>query len=149
MPATSNGVAQVPDWWRAWAGLGAQLWFAPHTLTQAILPGWTWAPELTINQGNSSAPATEAEIVRHHSYGRQLGRLADAVQVLIDERGERPRPPALDAFSRMKQEIDQLKLDAAADRVGQIVADLGTLRAAGSPAYERLRQALEEALEPK
>jgi hypothetical protein len=141
---SSNGALQVPDLWGAWMNL----WFAPRTLTQSILPGWTWAPELTINEGNSSAPATEAEVVRHHSYGRQLGRLADAVQVLIDERGERPGPPALDAFSRMKHEIDQLKLDAAAARVGQVVADLEALRAAGSPDYARLRDHLRDALGP-
>ena len=141
---SNNGAAQVPDLWRAWVNL----WFPPRTLTQSILPGWTWAPELTINEGNSSAPTTEAEIVRHHSYGRQLGRMADAVQVLIDERGERPRAPALDEFSRMKAEIDQLKQDAAAARVAQMVADLEALRAVGSPEYSSLRARLRDALGP-
>ena len=57
---------------------------APQSLTQPILPGWP----ITINGINSSAPQTEVEVVQHHSYGRQLGRVADALEALIEERGE-------------------------------------------------------------
>jgi hypothetical protein len=133
----------MADWWRTWT----QLWLAPQTLTQSILPGWTWAPALTINQDNSSAPATEVEVVRHHSYGRQLGRIADALAVLIDERGDRPRSTELDEFLEMKREIDRIKHDAAAARVDQLVADLRALRAADPAGYARLRDALRRELD--
>ena len=54
----------------------------PQTLVQPILPGWT----LNVNAFNSSAPQTEAEIVQRHSYGRQLGRIAEALAALLDDR---------------------------------------------------------------
>ena len=61
-------------WMRSWTQA-----FAPQNLVQPILPGWT----LNVNAFNSSAPQTEAEVLQKHSYGRQLGRIADALAVLI------------------------------------------------------------------
>src|SRR6266496_2320603 len=131
--AAMQPAAALPDWWHAWT----QWWLAPQTLTQAILPGWTWAPALTINEGNSAAPGTEVEVTRRYSYGRQLGRMADALDVLIAERGERPERPELEAFTRMKDDIDRLKRDAAVARVRQVAADLELLRVSGSAEYDR------------
>jgi transposase InsO family protein len=76
-----------------WAGIDPAAWIrnwwttfglAPQSLIQPILPGWT----ITINGINSSAPQTEVEVVQRHSYGRQLGRMADALEALIEERGD-------------------------------------------------------------
>ena len=61
-------------WLRSWSAA-----FAPQNLAQPILPGWTF----NINSNNSSSPQTEAEVLQHHSYGRQLGRIADALAVLV------------------------------------------------------------------
>lgn len=57
------------SWWRP----------ALEVLEQPILPGWTFA----INNVNSSAPQTEAEVVAQHSYGRQLGRISDVLDLLL------------------------------------------------------------------
>jgi hypothetical protein len=136
-----------------WAGIDPSAWMhnwwttfglAPQSLTQPILPGWT----ITINGINSSAPQTEAEVVQRHSYGRQLGRMADALQALIEERGEdAPGDERFKEFTRMKQEIDEIKLDAAATRLDRLRDDLAALKAAHPTEYRRLRDALQRMLD--
>jgi hypothetical protein len=129
--------------WNWWSGLSA-----PQRLTQPILPGWTVAPVVTITGVNSSAPQTEAEVVQRHSYGRQLGRIADALQALIDERDENaPDDRRLTAFTEMKNEIDDIKLEAAAARVDRLRADLADLKSERPAEYRRLRDALRGVLD--
>jgi hypothetical protein len=130
-------VAWMASWWR---GLG----LAPENLTQPILPGWA----ITINGINSSAPQTEVEVLQHHSYGRQLGRMADALQALIEERGEdASSDQRFEEFTKMKREIDDIKLDAAAARIDRVRADLAALKAARPAEYRRLRDALGRVLD--
>jgi hypothetical protein len=131
-------------WYRP-SGVDAQLvdihGASPQSLNQPILPGWM----ITINGINSSAPETEMEIVQRHSYGRQLGRMADALEALIEERDEGVADDErFQEFTKMKQEIDELKLDAAATRLR---ADLATLKAARPAEYRRLRDALRRVLD--
>lgn len=129
----------------AWSTLWPSVFqWAPQALSQPILPGWTF----NINSQNSSAPQTEAEVVQQHSYGRQLGRMADALAVLIAERGPKaPKNEQLTVFSEMKDQIDTIKREAALARVERLRADLALLKAAKSPDYERLRDALREVLD--
>jgi hypothetical protein len=131
------------DWLRAWAS-----WFppAPHSLNQPILPGWTVAPVLNVNSGNSSAPQTEAEIVQRHSYGRQLGRISDAVEALIELSGA-AEDKRLTEFITMKREIDAMKLDASAARIVQLAKDLAALKEARPDDYRRLREPLRRMFE--
>jgi hypothetical protein len=127
-------VAWMRSWWTS-------MGLAPQSLNQPILPGWM----ITINGINSSAPETEMEIVQRHSYGRQLGRMADALEALIEERDEGVADDErFQEFTKMKQEIDELKLDAAATRLR---ADLATLKAARPAEYRRLRDALRRVLD--
>jgi capsular polysaccharide biosynthesis protein len=140
-----------PGW--PWSGIDPAAWMrnwwttfglAPQSLTQPILPGWT----ITINGINSSAPQTEVEVVQRHSYGRQLGRMADALQALIEERGEgAPDDDRFKEFTRMKQEIDEIKLDAAATRLDRLRDDLAALKVARPTEYRRLRDALQRMLD--
>ena len=124
-------------WWR---GLG----LAPENLTQPILPGWA----ITINGINSSAPQTEMEVLQHHSYGRQLGRMADALLALLEERGEdASSDQRFKEFIKMKREIDDIKLDAAATRIDRVRADLAALKAARPAEYRRLRDGLQRVLD--
>jgi hypothetical protein len=137
----------------SWAGIDPAAWMrswwttfglAPQSLTQPILPGWT----ITINGINSSAPQTEVEVVQRHSYGRQLGRMADALEALIEERGEEASSDQrFTEFIMMKQEIDEIKLDAAATRIDQLLADLAALKTARPTEYRRLHDALRRTLD--
>ena len=127
-------------WLRSWATLSR---VAPNTLDQPILPGWTF----NINSNNSSSPQTEAEVVAKHSYGRQLGRMADALELLIQERhGEAPKDKRLTDFLTMKHEIDKVKRDAAAARIEQLSKDLALLKVVDLPQYSRVREVLLQAL---
>ena len=127
----------MASWWR---GLG----LAPENLTQPILPGWA----ITINGINSSAPQTEVDVLQHHSYGRQLGRMADVIQALLEERGEDASSDRrFKEFIKMKREIDDIKLGAAAARLDQVRADLAALKAARPAEYRRLRDALRGVLD--
>jgi hypothetical protein len=120
------------NWWTAFLP-------APQNLTQPILPGWTVGPTLTINHANSSAPQTEAEVVRLHSYGRQLGRVSDVLEALVKDRGA---DEPFKAFLEMKKEIDEAKADAAVSRAEQLQRDLASLKATRPAEYERLRDAV-------
>ncbi len=90
---------------------------APSQLTQSINP-WSWSfgdfSLFTVNLGQSSDPAFEARVLEQvGSYGRQIGRLGEALAVLVrradlsdlcdDDR------KAIDDFLRQVDEVAQLK----------------------------------------
>ena len=126
-------------WLRSWATLPP---FAPN-FDQPILPGWTF----NINSNNSSSPQTEAQVVAKHSYGRQLGRMADVLELLVVEwYGKAPKDKELTDFLSMKHEIDEVKREAAAARLEQIPKDLALIKMHDEAQYARLREALLQAL---
>lgn len=60
---------------------------APSQLTQTINP-WSWTfgdiSLFTVNLGQSSDPAFEARVLEQvGTYGRQIGRIGEALEVLI------------------------------------------------------------------
>lgn len=127
-----------------WVRTFRELWqWGPQNLSQPILPGWT----LNVNSNNSTAPETEVDVVAKHSYGRQLGRISDALELLIAERhGKAPKDKRFTDFLTMKHEIDEVKLQAATQRIERITKDLALLKAQDKEQYERLRDALQRAL---
>ena len=90
-------------------------------VAQTINP-WTWMAKVmgnqfslfTVNLGRSSAPEVEADILENvGSYGRQLGRISDVVEVLArrlprDELSDDERV-ALDDFAAQMREIKRIK----------------------------------------
>lgn len=121
---------------------------APDSLAQSINPGWSGV--VNINSNNSSAPETEHTVLARHSYGRQLGRLMDVVNLLADDlearegsfsQDERER---LADFRRLKADIDDIKAKAAERRLERIAADLKLLRRTNEPAYRQLKERLRE-----
>jgi hypothetical protein len=74
--------------------------------------------------------------------------MADALQALIEERGEdASSDQRIKEFVKMKREIDAIKLDAAATRLDRVRADLAALKAARPAEYRRLRDALRRVLD--
>ncbi len=60
------------------------LQMAPESLNQAILPGWQFSL-FSIDLGDSGDPDVEkAAIQKIGSYGRQIGHLAEALEVVLD-----------------------------------------------------------------
>jgi hypothetical protein len=86
-------------------------------------------------------------VVARHSYGRQLGRIGNALRALILERGEGTLPEPLADFLELWEEIEDVKTRGATARLERVVSDLQRLKACDAAAYERLRNALREALE--
>ena len=139
-PSFAWGGIDPAEWIRSWQ----MVWrAAPDSLVQPILPGWTF----NINSNNSSSPQTEADVVAKHSYGRQIGRMADALEALVvEQHGEESTDKRYAEFLKMKRDIDQVKQAGAATRVERFKKDLEFLKANNPPEYERLRNALREAL---
>jgi uncharacterized lipoprotein YmbA len=120
--------ALMKQWMAAWK-------LAPDHLDQPILP-WTWA--VTVNNNNSGSPATEAEIVGRYSYGRQLGRISEALACLLEERGDEPPDGRVREFLEMVRGIEEVKKQGAVDRAEQLRRDLVAVRDADPARYAHL-----------
>lgn len=126
-----------PDAWLRWPQL------APTNLTQPILSGYS----ININSNNSSAPQTEADVVARHSYGRQIGRMSDALhELILAQHRKPPEKGPLAAFLSMWSEIEEVKADSARIRVEQVMSDLTLLKKKQPAEFEKLRDALLESL---
>lgn len=102
---------------------------ASNTLNQPILPGWSF---MTVNEANSSAPDTEKRIVAQDSYGRQIGRLMDVVDLLVRE-AEKTNPDlsgnrCVMALDDLKARIDEAKTEAQKLRQDRLIEDLLALK---------------------
>jgi hypothetical protein len=103
---------------------------APSQLTQSINP-WSWSMGdfslFTVNLGQSSDPAFEARVLQQvGSYGRQIGRIGEALAVLLDRADLSSLSP-----------VEQSAIDDLRRQVAEVVALKEThgsrLSAAGSP----------------
>src|SRR4051794_15305616 len=91
---------------------------------QPINPGWTFGNLISVTEQNSSSPDTERNIVAAHSYGRQLGRLMDAVAELIAELPEAEQHrPAFRQLATLRDGIDTIKAKSATRRLDRLAAD--------------------------
>lgn len=106
---------------------------APYYLSQDILRGWSF---LTINENNSSAPDTERRIVAQESYGKQLGKLTDAVAELIALSGT--TSPAFTEVIDLKARVDAAKAAAKSDRLKRLADDLKALKDSDPAAFKAL-----------
>lgn len=109
---------------------------APSQLTQSINP-WSWTfgdfSLFTVNLGQSSDPQFEARVLEQvGSYGRQIGRIGEALAVLLDRvdltslsKGEQA---AIDDLRRQVAEVAALKASKPA---------ISSERSPGTPAHSR------------
>jgi hypothetical protein len=87
------------------------------------------------------------DVVARHSYGRQIGRMSDLLELLIEERhGKTPEDERVSDFLTMKHEIDKVKQEAVATRVERLIKDLELLKAHDEKQYTHLHDALRQAL---
>ena len=112
---------------------------APTQLTQPINSGWSFG-NVIVNNANSSAPDIEQEVVSRHSYGRQIGRLMDAVAVLVAQLppDTRKQPPAITEFLELVKEVQDIKEAGKAARLGRLRGELEALKRDDRAAWERL-----------
>jgi hypothetical protein len=133
-------------WWSGWTMDAVRAWansFAPKSLVQPILPGWTFGNVINVTEANSSSPETERDIVARESYGRQLGRVIDALEVLIQERPkEAPISAALDDLLNLSRRIKEIKAQSLASRVERLEVDLARLKKESPDDYRRIMSRL-------
>ena len=108
-----------PAWMKGSVPNPLDVFATPQNLVQPILPGWVFGA-VNVTDQNSSAPDTERQIVAKESYGRQLGRILDALVVLIAEKEKEGRKvKAFDRLMELDREINAIKMRAAATRLDQ------------------------------
>lgn len=111
---------------------------APQSLTQPILP-WVFANTISVTERNSSCPEMERDIVSQESYGRQLGRVINALEALIQERPERaPKNEAMVDFLALSEKIRDIKAQSLATRVHRLEADLAWLEENSPGEHQRI-----------
>jgi hypothetical protein len=114
---------------------------------QPILPGWQFG-NVVINYENSSSPEAEREVVSAHSYGRQIGRMMDALCVLIGERETQgDLPKEFTDVLNLHKEIKVIKLKAATRRIEALQSDLKTVKANNPAEYHVMMAALKKLAE--
>jgi hypothetical protein len=107
---------------------------------------------LNINATRSGDPGLEQRIITQvASYGRQLGRLIEAVDVLARRQSRRDLGEAgiraLDQLHEFAKQVAAVKEQAALDQIDRIVADVQALSRdpkANAEAIRRVREALPE-----
>ncbi|CAB3753508.1 hypothetical protein [Paraburkholderia solisilvae] len=140
----SSDIRPVPWPWASmlWPLQFAEsLYAAPERLQQSILP-WTFAG-LVVNESNSSNPVAERAIVSKESYGKQLGRISDALDSLIKQTNVK-RDDAINAFLEIKAHIDDIKHSTETTRFEAVLVDLKKLRERNEALFEdRLKRVAE------
>ena len=143
--ADASPIQGLASWWGwPWStgGSGGVPSFVPQSLTQPINPGWTFGNVITVNSVNSSAPEVEREVLSRHSYGRQIGRLMDAVGVLADALPATASNERIKAFRELAAKVEKIKKEMAPQRLEQLRQELVQLRETNRAEWEKLRDLL-------
>lgn len=110
---------------------------ASTSLVQPILPGWSFGDTI-VNEKNSSSPETEAQIVAKASYGRQIGRLLDAVYELIERQDKDVDVYAFEQLRELRDEVEKIKKKELRRRTRKLAKDFERLKKEDRDAYEQL-----------
>lgn len=113
----------LDSFFRSWSAMT----MAPQKLWQSFNNGWTFG-NVTINDVNSSAPQTEQAILAQESYGRQIGKLLDAVDMLAKRQPDWNESQAFRDIDTLRKKIEGVKRDMAIKRIDQLRSDLAVLR---------------------
>jgi len=127
----------------------------PKVLSQPINPGWIFG-NVSITNDNSGDPEAERRILEAVSYGRQLGRIMDAVAVVVARTDQSELTPeqqqAFDEFRKVEAKIKTAKAEAASrwisdEKMRKLANRLKILKGSDHETYERLTGILRSALE--
>lgn len=117
---------------------------APDWLKQSFNNGWTFGNVFQVTNQNSSAPETEREVVSKHSYGRQLGRLMDAIVAISESLPAVAEDPRVEELLALAKDIDRIKQEAQQKRSIELLQELQELKRSDERAWAKLMTALEE-----
>jgi hypothetical protein len=124
-------------------------WTAPKNLAQSILPGWIFANTVSISEKNSSAPEVESDIVSEVSYGRQLGRVIEALSELIKEKPVSQRSKKMHDFLSLSDKIERIKFESTERRLDNVKEWLIELNKRDRDKYRSVVLALKEMFDSK
>jgi hypothetical protein len=114
--------------------------WAPQWLDQRFNNGWTFGNVIVTTQ-NSSAPEVEREVVSRHSYGRQIGRLVEAVAVLAKQLPGAAGKPEVKALLALCEEVKQIKEAAKDRRQTELLDELNALKRSDPKGWADLMKA--------
>lgn len=106
-------------WIDLWTASLQAMRLAPEDNNQAILPGW-----FSTTIVNSRSPQTEGAIVSKVSYGRQIGRIMDALEYLIHNRDAPQSAKPFTDLDEIAKEVKEIKDAARAKRLKGLAEDL-------------------------
>lgn len=118
--------------------------FAPDWLNQSFNNGWTFGNVIQVTNQNSSAPEVEKEVVSQHSYGRQIGRLMEAVVAISEAVPAAENDPRVKDLMALAGEIEQIKKEAQQKRSAELLHELQTLKNTDKQAWAKLMKSLGE-----
>jgi len=127
-----------------WWGWPMQPWnwpaLAPQQLNQPVNPGWSFGNLVSVTNVNSSAPDIELDVLQQHSYGRQIGRLMDAVSALTQRLpAAAQRDPRIAGFEALARDVERIKRRARLPRLQRLRDEIEELQRSDPHAYEQLR----------
>lgn len=92
---------------------------------------------------NSSAPDIERDVLQKHSYGRQIGRMMDAVSALIEQLpAAAKRDGRVAEFVALAEDVARIKDEARLPRLARIRQDIEALKREDPNAYRELQRML-------
>ncbi len=142
---SGSRASNSPVWdWRSWMPGPRNV---SGSFTEPILPGWNFGSVYNVTTYNSTAPETEAKIVTAHSYGRQIGRIMDALELVIAELPrEKQAAIAIRKFNELHGEIDNIKARELVKQYDNVESDLASLQKQNPIEYNRVVASLRDAL---
>jgi hypothetical protein len=112
----------------------------PPSVNERFNNGWTFG-NLIVTAANSKAPDVERDVVSRCSYGRQLGRLMDAV-VALAKHVEATADPHVEPLIALAREIDAIKARAQRRRCDELLEELKALKKNDRKAWNELIKAV-------
>ena len=113
-------------------------WFPwlPQSVDERFNNGWTFG-NIYVTQANSRSPEAEREIVGRYSYGRQLGRLTDAVVALAAKAGA-SNDANVKPLIEMAAQVNAIKETARKRRAAELLEELKAIKRADPKAWAAL-----------
>lgn len=143
--SSANGNGQLGwPWTVSWPlenGGMPSLNFAPERLWQPINPGWTFG-NVIVNANNSKDPALEQTIVSQHSYGRQIGRLVEAVEALAKRVPGASDDAHVKPLLDLAKEIKAIRVEAGKQQLDRLLDQLEALKKEGGAGWKRVQGVL-------
>jgi len=112
-------------------------WPTMPTANFAPNPGWTFG-NVIVNSQNSSAPEVEQAVVSKVSYGRQIGRLTEAVEALVAALPKAAADPRVKGFLELAAQVEAAKAEATESRLARLRRELEELKESDEAEWRKL-----------